>query len=79
MMTLEHWLPWHISPIKLEVHLRYGLNISSMKQSPSRGANNYTAGPAISCVQRKLEVHYCAHNCLALVPILSQINPTHAL
>ena len=50
-----------------------------MKQSPSWEANNYTAGPAISHIQRKLEVHYCAHNCFALVPILSQTNPTHAL
>lgn len=79
MMTLEHWPPRHISPIKLKVHLRYGLNISSMKLSPSWEANNYTIGPAISCIQRKSEVHYCAHNCLALVPIFSQMNPTHAL
>ena len=79
MMILEYWLPWHISPIKLKVHLRYGLNISSTKQRPSWEVNNYTAGPAISCIQRKLEVQYCAHNCLALVPILSQMNPIHAL
>jgi len=78
-MTQECGLPWHISPIKLKVHLRYGLNISSMKQNPSWEANNYTAGPAISCIQSKLEVHYCAHNCLALIPILSQMNPTHTL
>lgn len=50
-----------------------------MKQSPAWEANNYTAGPEISYIQSKLEVHYCAHNCLALVPILSQMNPTHAL
>jgi len=50
-----------------------------MKQSPSWETNNYTAGQGISYIQSKLEVHHCAHNCLAMVPILSQMNPTHAL
>jgi len=50
-----------------------------MEQRPSWKTNSRSADEEISRLSWSRQVHYCVHNNLLLVPILSQINPVHAL
>jgi hypothetical protein len=47
-----------------------------MEQS-SGGANRFVASHEIPRILLNLKVHYCIHNCLPPVSILSQLNPVH--
>jgi hypothetical protein len=51
----------------------------SMGQSSSWEANQLSASQDIPCNFWNPKVLYCVYNCLPPVPILSQINPVHAL
>jgi len=51
----------------------------SMEQSPSSEANQFSASQEIPCILWNLKVYYCVYNSPPPVPILSQINPVHAL
>jgi hypothetical protein len=48
-----------------------------MQQRPSWEANSFSASQEISHILWNPEVHYCIHNSLPPVPILSQLNPVH--
>jgi len=43
------------------------------------GASNHSSSQEISCLLWKLNIHYCVHKGLPLVPILSQMHPIHTL
>jgi hypothetical protein len=51
----------------------------SMKYSPSWEANKFPADQDISCMLWKLKVPYRVHSSSPHAPVLSQINPVHAL
>ena len=50
-----------------------------MEQSPSWETNRFSASQEILHLVWNLKVHYCVYKYLPPVPILSQINPGHAL
>ena len=49
-----------------------------MQQSPSWGANWFSASQEIPCILWNLKVHYHIYKCLPSVPTPSQVNPVHA-
>jgi hypothetical protein len=49
---------------------------NSMEQSPFWEANSHSPSP---CLLWNLKVHYCVHNSLPVVPILSQMHLVHTL
>jgi len=57
----------------------FSLNLyNSMEQSPLE-ANSHSAGWESSCLLWNLKIHYCVHQSLVVVPILSQINIVYIL
>jgi hypothetical protein len=48
------------------------------EQRHSQEANGSPASQEIPCISWTLKVHYCIHNSLPPVPILSQIDSVHA-
>ena len=50
-----------------------------MEQSPSWEADCFSASQESYCMFWSSKVHYHIHNCLLPVPILSHIDPVHAL
>ena len=50
-----------------------------MKQSPSSGTSRSSNNQEISHIFRNPRVHYCVHNNLPMVTILSQVNQEHTL
>jgi hypothetical protein len=50
-----------------------------MEHSPSLEANSCPASHEIPCTSWNMTAHYHAQNSLSLAPILSPMNPVHAL
>jgi len=58
---------------------RFTLLTYSMQQSPSWGANRFSAGQDIPLILRKQKVYFRIHKCPPPVPTLNQIDPVDSL
>jgi len=61
--TILYWC-WHMG----KVFCKYNSSIT---------ANGHSASHEIPCLLWNLKIHFCVHNSLPLVPILSQMNSVH--
>jgi len=68
----------HLITSAFEKQLSYLLTYF-MEQSPSWEANRFTASQGIPRILWNPKANYCIHKCPSPVPILSQIDPVHAL
>jgi hypothetical protein len=60
-------------------NVKKGLPTYCMEQSPSWEYNRFSASPEIPHILWNPKVHYCINKFPPHVPIMSQINPVHAL
>jgi hypothetical protein len=63
----------------IKFHLLESGCANSMYHTPSSEANNSSSSQEIPCILCKQKVYFRVHNSTPFVPILSQINPVHAL
>ena len=61
------------------IYLPTYLLTHSMQRSPSWESNRFAASQEISRILWNPKVHYRIHKCLPPVPILSQLDPVHAV
>ena len=73
------WILLLISILSYCLWYAYAYTACSIQQSPSWEANWFSASQEIPHILQNPKVHYCIHKCPPPVPILSQINPVHAL